>query len=162
ESATDRGKGPLATLDAAAGGEAQKVPPALLQPLVRALAFCRWSDGTHGPLGAPLWDAWGLRAPRPGLPSPDVIEQATTAARCDTLALDEAKGTAKLVAGAQLDLWAFAPGAAVDRAIESLKAAGVKDASVTLGGIQRAIGSAADGAGWPLRVTIPDELAEMT
>src|SRR5436190_23640051 len=52
ESATDRGNGPLATLDAAAGGEAQKVPPALLQPLVRALAFCRWSDGTHGPLGA--------------------------------------------------------------------------------------------------------------
>src|SRR5204862_406223 len=63
ESATDRGNGPLATLDAAAGGEAQKVPPALLQPLVRALAFCRWSDGTHGPLGALLWDAWGRRAP---------------------------------------------------------------------------------------------------
>jgi len=162
ETATDRSKGPLATLDAAAGGEAQKVPPALMQPLVRALAFCKWSDGMHGPLGALLWDAWGLRAPRPGLPAPDVVEGATTAARCDNLTLDEAKGTAKLAAGAQLDLWAFAPGAAVDRAIERLRAGGVQDASVTLGGIQRAIGSAGDGAGWPLRVTIPAELAEMT
>lgn len=162
EAATDRAKGPLAALDAAAGGDAQKVPPALLQPLVRALAFCRWSEGIHGPLGALLWDAWGLRAPRPGLPSSAVLEQATAAARCENLTLDETKGTAKLAAGAQLDLWAFAPGAAIDRAIERLRAAGLKDASVTLGGIQRAIGSAADGAGWPLRVTLPIELAEMT
>ena len=162
ESATDRAQGPLAALDAAAGGAPQKVPAALLQPLVRALSFCRWSEGTHGPLGASLWDAWGLRAPRPGLPVPDDIERAAGAARCDNLTLDEAKGTAQLAAGAQVDLWAFAPGAAVDRAIERLRAAGVRDASVTLGGIQRAIGSAADGAGWPLRVTLPPELAEMT
>src|SRR4051794_18402372 len=58
EAATGRDRGPLAALDAAAGGAAQPVPPALLQALARALAFCRWSDGLHGPLGAALWDAW--------------------------------------------------------------------------------------------------------
>ena len=162
ESATDGARGALAELNRGAGGGPRKVEPTLLAALDRALSFCRWSEGTLGPLGGPLNEIWGLRTPRPGLPTTAALEQATAAADCDRLSVDVAKGTAALAAGSQLDLWSFEAGAALDRAADVLAARGVNDASLTLGNVQRAVGGGPDGHGWLLRITVPPALQSFT
>lgn len=162
EAASDPNNGALATLNAGAGDGPQKPGAELLATLVRALSFCRWSDGTQGPLGGQLYALWGLRVPRTAVPGPEALQQATAAAACDRLAVDEAKGTVTLAAEARLDLWGFAAGAALDRAVEALAALGVRDASLTLGPIQRAVGQGPSGEGWPLRVPVPPVLSGFT
>lgn len=162
EAASDLDHGALATLNAGAGGGPQKPTAELLATLVRALAFCRWSEGTQGPLGGQLYDLWGLRVARAAVPGPEALQQAAAAAACDRLAIDDAKGTLTLAAGARLDLWGFAAGAALDHAVEALAARGVRDASLTLGPVQRAVGPGPGGEGWPLRVGVPPVLAGFT
>jgi len=155
EAATDPASGPLAALNAAAGGGPQKPPAPLLAALTRALTFCRWSGGAHGPLGGRLYELWGLRSPRAAMPAPGDLEQATAGAACDRLVVDAAQGTAALDASARVDLWGFAAGAALDEAVAVLAARGVRDASLTLGTLQRAVGGGPGGRGWPLRVAVP-------
>jgi thiamine biosynthesis lipoprotein ApbE len=162
ETATDGSRGALAELNRGAGAGPRKVEPTLLATLNRALAFCVWSDGTLGPLGGPLNEIWGLRHPRPGLPTTAALEQAIAAAACDRLSVDAAKGTATLAAGAQVDLWSFEAGAALDRAADMLAARGVRDASLTLGNVQRAVGAGPGGRGWPLRIAVPPALSPFT
>jgi thiamine biosynthesis lipoprotein ApbE len=96
------------------------------------------------------------------LPTTAALEQATAAAACDRLTVDPAKGTATLAAGSQVDLWTFEAGAALDRAVDVLAAHGVRDASLTLGNVQRAVGGGPDGRGWPLRIAVPAAISEFT
>jgi len=149
-------------LNAGAGQGPQALDPRLIPLLVRAQEFCFWSEGAHGPQGRDLYEAWGLRgsspagAPAgapPGLPDTERLERAKVAARCDTLRLDPAKGTAELATGAQLDLGGFAEGYAVDRAVEVLRQKGVGNGFVQIGAVQRAFGGGADGRGW--KVMLP-------
>ncbi len=162
EAASDPGRGALAALNAGAGGGPQKAPAPLLAELRRALAFCRWSDGAQGPLGGALYELWGLRAARASIPGGEALEAASAAAACDHLSVDVDKGTLTLAAGARLDLWGFAAGGALDRAVEVLAEQGVGNASLTLGNVQRAVGDGPGGRGWPLRVEVPPSLAMLT
>jgi len=162
EEAGDLSRGALAELNRDAGGGAKKVPAALAGALARTLSFCRWSEGTLGPLGGALNEMWGLRLAKPSLPSAAAMEQAAAAAGCDRLSVDAAKGTATLAAGSRVDLWGFEMGAALDRAVEVLAARGVTDASLVLGNVQRAVGGGPDDHGWPLRVDVPPALASFT
>jgi thiamine biosynthesis lipoprotein len=155
ESEMDPSRGALADLNASAG-DAHATSATLRATLARALDFCRWSEGTNGPLGGELYVLWGLRTVRPALPDPQAVRQAAAiAAACDGLKLDDAKGTATLANGVRVDLWGFAAGAALDRAVDALAAHGVRDASLTLGAIQRGVGAGPGGRGWPLRVEVP-------
>lgn len=162
ESATDGPRGSLAELNHGAGSGPHKVEPTLLAALDRSLSFCRWSQGTLGPLGGPLNEIWGLRTPRPSLPTTEALEQATAAAACDRLTVDATKGAATLAVGSQVDLWSFEAGAALDHAVDVLAAHGVRDASLTLGNVQRAVGGGPDGRGWPLHIAVPPALATFT
>ncbi|HEX5717779.1 MAG TPA: FAD:protein FMN transferase [Thermoanaerobaculia bacterium] len=141
-------------LNAGAGQGPQALDPRLMPLLVRAQEFCFWSEGAHGPQGRDLYEAWGLRGAGPtGPPDSERLERAKVAARCDTLRLDPAKGTAELATGAQLDLGGFAEGYAVDRAVEVLRQKGVGNGFVQIGAVQRAFGGGADGRGW--KVLLP-------
>jgi thiamine biosynthesis lipoprotein len=155
----------IGSLNAAAGRGPQPVDPALMALLVRAQEFCFWSEGTHGPLGWNLYEAWGLRAPKPPKPGtvadgatpaptippePRSLDEATAAAHCDRLTLSIAKGTAELAAGSRLDLSGFAEGHAVDRAVEVLRRNGVANGFVQLGPVLRAFGKGVDGKGWKI------------
>jgi thiamine biosynthesis lipoprotein len=156
--------GGVASLNAAAGHGPQPVDPKLMPLLVRAQEFCFWSEGAHGPLGRNLYEAWGLRSPNPGpdaddpnprigaaaLPDPGRLEEATAAARCESLALNLAKETAELAAGSRLDLGGFAEGHAVDRAVEILRQNGVANGFVQIGPVQRGLGKGVDGRGWKI------------
>jgi thiamine biosynthesis lipoprotein len=150
--------GGIGSLNAAAGHGPQPVDPKLMPLLVRAQEFCLWSEGAHGPLGRSLYEAWGLRAaaaesddpPMANLPEPGVLQEATAAARCESLVLDPAKGTGELAAGSRLDLGGFAEGHAVDQAVETLRKNGVANGFVQIGSVQRGLGKGVDGRGWKI------------
>jgi FAD:protein FMN transferase len=154
----------IAALNAAAGAGPQKVDPGLGAILARALDFCLWSEGAHGPLGRDLYRLWGLRAKAGGaggiagsatiaLPGDAALQPAVAAASCSGLRYDPGTGTATLAAGAGLDLWGFAEGTAVDRAIEILKKHQAPTGFVQLGGVRRGFGGGPGGRGW--RVVLP-------
>jgi len=143
----------IAALNAAAGAGPQAVEPRLSQLLARALDFCFWTEGAHGPLGRDLYRLWGLRAPAAALPDDAALAAAVTAAACSGLRYEPQKRTATLAAGAGLDLWGFAEGEAVDRAIEALKRHKAPTGFVQLGGVRRGFGPGPAGKGW--RVLLP-------
>jgi thiamine biosynthesis lipoprotein len=122
----------------------------LLRLLARARDFCRWSRGAHGPLGGRLYDLWGLRSLPVGLPTSQALAAAVPPANCGGLLLDADQALVRRPPTAVVDLWGFAQGFAVDRAIEVLKELGATSAWVEIGGICRGAGGGLDGRGWPL------------
>jgi len=162
ERMTDPGAagGGIAALNAAAGAGPRPVEPALLQLLARALDFCFWSEGAHGPLGRDLYRLWGLRSPAPALPGDAALPPAIAAASCSGLRFDTDKRTATLAAGAGLDLWGFAEGEAVDRAITVLKQHGAKTGFAQLGALRRGFGGGPDGRGWQVLLPVFEGLEQ--
>lgn len=140
----------IAFLNARAGAGPQPIDSRLLGALDKALSFCLWSEQAHGPLGRDLYRLWGLRSPVEASPTqkPELLEQAVRTAGCERLRLDRQKGTAELAEGSAADLWGFAEGWAVDRAIEVLRLRGAGNGYVQLGGVHRGFGGGPDGRGW--------------
>jgi FAD:protein FMN transferase len=146
----------LAALNAAAGAGPQRLDPRLAQGLARALEFCSWAEGAHGPLGRDLYALWGLRSRSPiAPPDPQKLADALAAAACGRLAVDPAAGTATLAAGSAADLWGYAEGLAVDRAVAVLQARGCRNGLVRLGNVYRGFGPGPSGKGWPIVIAVP-------
>ncbi|HEX3555199.1 MAG TPA: FAD:protein FMN transferase [Thermoanaerobaculia bacterium] len=155
-----RPEGGLAALNAAAGKGPQKTDPRLLEMLGRAADFCLWSEGAHGPLARDLYALWGLRSAVAEPPSPGPVEKAAGLTTCTRLTLDPQKGTAELAAGSGLDLWGFAEGLAVDRAVEILRQSGAANGLVRIGAVQRGFGAGPRNKGWPVELPQLPGLAE--
>ncbi|MFY9824544.1 MAG: FAD:protein FMN transferase [Thermoanaerobaculia bacterium] len=155
-----RPDGGLAALNAAAGKGPQKPDSRLLAMLGHANAFCFWSEGAHGPLGRDLYALWGLRSAVGGPPTPEQAAKAASLTTCTRLTLDPQKGTAELAAGSGLDLWGFAEGLAVDRAVEVLRQNGAGNGFVRVGPVQRGFGRGPAGKGWPVELPQPPGLEE--
>lgn len=146
----------LAAFNAGAGAGAQQIDPRLAQLLSRALEFCFWSEGAHGPLGRDLYALWGLRSPKPvPPPDPQKLADALAASTCSRLTVDAAAGTATLSQGSAVDLWGYAEGLAVDRAVAVLTAHGCRNGFVRLGNVYRGFGPGPAGRGWPVTVVVP-------
>ena len=140
----------LAALNATAGKGPRTIDPRLLAVLTRASGFCVWSEGAHGPFGRDLYALWGLHAPVEDTPSAEQVQQAMGLAACDRLTLDSPPGSVTLAAGSGLDLYGFAEGAAVDRAVEILRREKVDNGFVRIGPVERGFGPGPQGKGWPV------------
>lgn len=139
-------------LNGAAGRDPILFDAPAVAMLSRALEFCRWSDGAHGPLGGVLYELWqGSRPPDAALVA------ARQTAGCDRLLVDQEGGTAQLAAGSRIDLRGFATGWAVDRAAEVLRDHGATNARVRVGRIERGLGSGPSGRGWATELDLPAE-----
>lgn len=143
-------------LNSDAGGErAAALEPAATELLARALDFCAWSQGAHGPLGGSLAAHWRAAA---GNPSPPPVPAALAeSAACERLELAADGATARIAAGSRVDLAGFAAGFAADRAAEALRAAGAGNAIVQVGRVVRAYGPGppeAGGRGWPVSLPV--------
>jgi thiamine biosynthesis lipoprotein len=148
-----RPEGGLALLNAAAGKGPQPADPRLVAVLDKARSFCFWSESLYGPLGRDLNAIYGVRAPAAAPPDPERLSQAIAFSTCNRLAVDAKKSTIEIAAGSGLDLWGFAEGAAVDRAVEILRQRGSTNGFVRIGEVYRAFGPGAGGTGWA--VTLP-------
>jgi len=154
DAAPDAVAGSVAALNAQSGAGPLKIDPRLVPALLRGLAICLWSERTHGLLGRDLYRLWGLRAPSTVNPAEDqeALQRAVNAAACRNLQVDTAAGTAALAAGSAADLWGFAEGLAVDRAVEVLRQRGVTNGFVQIGGVYRGFGKGLDARGWHIQM----------
>ncbi len=137
-------KSDIRRFNEAAPGEWVAVDPLTWRVLEEARRFHILSGGAFDITVGPLMKsyAWSLREEE-ALPSPERIAKAR-----ETVGMEKVKfaregmRVAPARAGMRLDLGAIAKGFAVDQAIASLKADGVADALVEVGGEVRAIGRA--------------------
>lgn len=148
--------GSLAALNAQAGAGFSPVDPRLIPALVRGLEVCFWSERAHGVLARDLYRLWGLRTPSAVNPAEDweTLQRAVNATACRNLQVDAAAGTATLAAGSAIDLWGFAEGLAVDRAVEILRQHGVTNGFVQIGNVYRGFGKGIDGRGWHIQMPL--------
>jgi thiamine biosynthesis lipoprotein len=148
--------GSIAALNARAGAGFSPVDPRLVPALIRGLEICFWSERAHGPLARDLYRLWGLRSPSPVNPVDDweTLQRAVNATACRNLQVDAAAGTAALAAGSAVDLWGFAEGLAVDRAVAVLRKRGAANGFVQIGGVYRGFGRGLDDRGWHIQMPI--------
>jgi thiamine biosynthesis lipoprotein len=143
----------VATLNDEPEQERAVEPPAdVLDLFARALTFCNWSDGAHGPLGGNLQAHWRAAAGNPEPPPPPTF--AVESAACDRVSIDRERGSVRIAGGSRVDLSGFAAGFAVDRAVDTLRDRGVDDALVRVGRIHRGIGPGPEGDGWPVLLPV--------
>jgi thiamine biosynthesis lipoprotein len=140
-------------------GETVRVTPTLAELLRAAQRYSEQSDGAFEPAVGSLVELWGFHsdAAAPSAP-PDPAAIATWLGRdisIRNLAID-AGGAVTLVRGEppKLDLGGIGKGAAVDRIIAVLRAAGVDNALVNAGGSVRVLGSR-EGRRWRIGIQAP-------
>ena len=131
----------LAALDAAAGGEPVVLDPRLVELLQRALSFCIWSGGAHGPLGGDLYALWGFGSAATGRPTPASPTRRSRPPAATACASTKPPAASSSPTGSRLELWGFARGFLVDRAMAVLEEHGAENAYVELGWVRRALGS---------------------
>ena len=97
-----------------------------------------------------------VKAPEPTLPAKEELDAARKLVGCKRLTLGP--NSAKLeTPGMAVDLGGIAKGYAVDKAIEALKAKGIRHALVDAGGDGYALGTRPDGSPWRIGVQKPDD-----
>ena len=158
EMSIHRADSDLARVNRASGAAAVRVPAALLDVVAMAREGARRTGGLYDPTVLPVLRLYGFYGPaRASWPSDPEIARAEARVGWNGVAIDRSAGTLGLArAGAALDLGSIGKGWAVDRAVEALRAAGVRDGMVDAGGNVFAMGTPEDGAaGWSIGVWHP-------
>lgn len=152
----------LSRFNAAPAGTALRLPPGFFKVLSAALHWAKTSNGAFDPTVGAAVGVWGFG---PGGRRTDVPGKAEVeAARADrgwrSVTLDRPNRTAVQPGGVALDLCAIAKGYAVDEVARFLRAQGVGNMLVEIGGELRGEGLKPDGAPWWIeferpRATLP-------
>ncbi len=148
----------VARVNAAAGRSAVRVDAAVLDVVGRARDFAARAQGTYDPLVLPLMRLFGFYgAPTVGYPGAAAIDRTLALMDYRFLALDRTAGTLGITrAGAALDLGSIGKGWAIDRAVDALRARGVRRALVDVGGNVYGLGAPDDvSEGWSVGVFHP-------
>lgn len=104
----------------------------------------------------PLLKLWGFGEPGPRLPRPEEIQGLLAKVDSNLLILDAKKHRVGFrIPGMGIDLASVAKGYACDQAIEFLRARGVQDALVNVGGTIRVIGHSPEGKPWRVGLRHP-------
>lgn len=134
--------GPLDRVNRARPGETIALDPEISGLLAAVFAWSDRTEGAFDPTVAPLVRAWDLRGAG-RVPDAVTLAHARAATGRDRFRLDAATGEVRrLKAGAGIDEGAWGKGYALDRAMEALRRAGVREATVDLGGQVSALGRA--------------------
>jgi thiamine biosynthesis lipoprotein len=139
---TWRTGGPLDRLNRAGPGETVPLDREVSALLAAVFDWSERTEGAFDPTVLPLVRAWDLRGGG-RWPDAGTLERARAATGLSHFQLDVATGEARrLFAGAGIDEGAWGKGYALDRAVETLRRSGVRDALLDLGGQVSAIGRA--------------------
>lgn len=123
-----------------------KVDDGLFEVLTAAKLYSCMSDGAFDVTVGPVVQLWRKAKNDSAAPSPEALAKAKEAVGYENLVLDAENKTVQFTKeGMFLDLGGIAKGYAVDKAIEILKAAGLKGGMVDIGGNLRCFGTPADG-----------------
>ncbi len=153
----------LARLNAAAGGEPLTVGTDTLSVLSSALRAADASGGAFDPTVGPLMAVWGFRGTNRLVapPGSELLAEARARVGWTNIVMHGAEVGLRRT-GMRLDLGGIAKGYAVDVAWNRLRAAGVTNFTVNLGGNLRCGGQAApDRPGWRVGVRNPFDTSQV-
>lgn len=146
----------ISLLNAGASGEPRAVSAELFALVDSSFRFSRAASGAFDITIRPLVVLWGFQGAGPArIPTDAAIDSARALVGYGKVSLDAAASTVALPAGMQLDLAGVAKGYAVDRCAAILRARGVGNALVNLGGNVYAIGAGPSGDGWRIGIRDP-------
>jgi thiamine biosynthesis lipoprotein len=152
---TWRGDGPLFRLNRAAPGEEIPLDAGTFAVVTEVFRWAERTGRAFDPTVLPLVRAWDLRGAGRVASSDEIAEAlAATGARRFRLDADR-KTVARLDARAGIDEGAWGKGYALDRAAARLRAAGVADAWLDLGGEVLAVGNGPERGLWTVPVAHP-------
>lgn len=156
----------LCRYNAAVAGQWQTLPAEFCTVLDCALQVAAASDGAFDPAAGALVELWGFgpgrRYDAPDFTSPAAAEVAAARARGGwrRLQFDATARRLRQPGGLQLDFSAIAKGYAVDRVCERLRAEGIDDLLVEVGGELRGHGIKPDGQPWWVELAQPPAAAD--
>lgn len=153
----------LALANRRAGTDSATVlSPWTADALASALEIAGESGGALDVTAAPLADAWGLYRGRGAVPPAAVRDSLAPLVGWRMVRFDPATRAVRLpVRGMRLDFGGVARGYAVDRAVEALRAGGVAQGLVDLGGTYRVFGAPPVGARWIVGLKDPRDAEEV-
>jgi thiamine biosynthesis lipoprotein len=146
-----------------AAREAVVVSSATATVLARALRWAEASEGRFDPalgMASELWDVLNRREPPPEGP----VRHLAARGFWRELDLSEFRGMPAVRFGdpeLHLDLGGIAKGYGIDRAAAALRASGIRDAIVTVGGDLYALGHAPGGGPWRVGIRSPHDPAAL-
>ena len=144
----------IGRFNAAAPGSRHALPAEFAEVLGCALHWAQASGGAIDPTVGPLVALWGFgaqAAPR-AQPSHEALSEARSRTGWRRLAFDPVAGTVSQPGGFSLDLSGVAKGFAVDHAVAALRALGLRDLLMEVGGELRGVGRRPGGAPWRVRI----------
>lgn len=134
----------------------------LISIIGRAQTLSNQLNGTFDISIGPLTELWGIGRKGEFVPTQADINDVLSLVDYRLVKVDERQNTVFLPrAGMKLDLGGIAKGYATDKAIERLKAHGIKSALVNAGGNVRVIGARPDGQPWRIGVQHPQKGSEV-
>src|SRR2546426_7117624 len=160
-----RVEGPLTLFDTAsdlcelnrrAGLKGMRVDRDLRAVLAHAAAFKRATGGAFNAAVEPLMRVWGFHRHRASAPTAAELAEAREAVLAAVVELDG--DVARLPsAHTQLDFGAIGVGYGIDRAVELLRARGLRRAFIDVSGDMAAIGAPPGEPGWRVDIADPDQ-----
>lgn len=118
-----------------AGKAPVKISPMLMEVLRASVDFYFLSGGAFDITVAPLMELWGFTGGPERVPSGEEITRVRSFVGSDRLLLNPSESTAYLpMKGMEADLGGIAKGYAVDRAVNTLRSAGISNGVVNAGG----------------------------
>jgi len=153
----------LALANRRAGTDSATVlSPWTAEALSDALEIAGESGGALDVTAAPMADAWGVYRGRGAVPPPAVRDSLAPLVGWQKVRFDPATRAVRLpVRGMRLDFGGVARGYAVDRAVQALRAGGVAQGLVDLGGTFRVFGRPPVGARWMVGLKDPRDEEEV-
>lgn len=150
----------LSRFNRAPAGRWLPVPARLHEVAAAGLAVAAASGGAFDPTHGALADLWGFGAVPPACfpPAADAIAAARAAGGWRRLEVDRHARRLRQPGGLRLDLSGIAKGYAVDRLAALVRAAGIEDALVEIGGEFAGFGIKPGGEPWWVELEAPAEV----
>jgi thiamine biosynthesis lipoprotein len=147
----------VSKINLAAGKDAVKVHPEILEMIKTAVTYSELSNGAFDITVGPLIKLWGIGTENERVPSDSEIKETLPLIGYKNISINETDSTIKLLKeGMSIDLGGIAKGYAADETAKILKDYGVKSAVISLGGSSvYTLGEKADKSLWAVAVQHP-------
>lgn len=133
-----------------------RIDPDIMAMLLLSKKYSELSRGAFDVTIGPLMELWGFGGKNPHIPPSDKIKAALALVNSNDLLLNRQEGTAFLRrSGMKLDLGAIAKGYATEKALQVIRAHGVKKALIDAGGNIRVLGTNQQNKPWRIGIKDP-------
>ena len=150
-------KSEIAAINKAAGIGPVKVSEDTLEMMRKTLEISKATDGTFDPTIAPIIKFWDFSNKRQDNSVPDgrVIKDTLKLVDYRKIEINNKSEVFLVGKGMEIDLGGIAKGYAADKAMEAIKAEGIKSALVAVAGDIRGFGSSTSGNAWKVGIQDP-------